>query len=412
MSDELGEEYQSRSADMIAFLSSGVAVYRGCQDRLFLYLTLAKMLAAEDYTLYSFQEGARIIPMIANLSKKWRLLSSIRNNEQKITEMCRLSNQNVDATIFEILVALKYVELGYQVEFVPEGAQRTPDLLIEKDGASRYVECKKMQRGNLYSYKEIDAWYEVVNGVGNILKKYCICGQFQFKFMAELEDINPKRVFRKIYKKLDVCKSIDGPFHVVKNQDFRIKFIPIDPALMRVDLDPLRHVSGATLIEYLTGGYSPFLQYRVQCKAAMEGAYVSNLETAAVISCDFASYRGAQIKAQHVKRKLFDAAGQLANGNSGDVHILVEECNGFHVYQRRLYKNFEAVQSFNDTGGGVERVYVHNVKYLVPLDGPFDVEETVTSFNREGAIPETMRDVWYAAETYEDGLGTMMEEWR
>jgi len=410
--EELGAEYQERMLAMATFLAGGPAVYRDCRDRLFLYLLLCNLFATEDYSPYIFQEGARIVPMIANLSKKWGMVSEVSNYEQKVSEMCRRNNGNVDATLFEILVAVNYVELGFNVEFVPETNQKTPDLLIEKDGVSRYVECKKMQRGNLYTYEEINAWYEIVGGVTKILRENNIGGHFHFKFTAELGDINPKRVFRRIYKKLEVCRTIGRSFPVVKNGHFRIKFTPIAPSLLNTDLDPKRHISGATFVEYLTGQYSPFLQYRVHCDADMDGGYVDHLRSATVISCDFASPKGTISKAQHVKRKLFDASKQLANGNSGDIHILVEECNGFHVYQRRLFNNFQAVQSFDDRDGGVERVYVHNVKYIVPLDGPFDVEETTTSFNRTGCTPEDVHSVWYASESLEEGHGTLMEEWR
>lgn len=408
---ELGEKYQERNQAIDIFLASGGTVYRGCKDKLFLYLSLANMLITEDYTKYIFQEGARIIPTIAKLSKNWDIIPQIKNYKNKINEMLRESNPNVDATIFEILVAIKYIELGYAVEFIPEGAQKTPDLLIKKGNIFRHVECKKMQRGNLYSYKEVDSWYEIVDGVSRIIKENEILGHFHFILKDETEDINPKRVFRKINKKLDVCRSINKSFYIVKNNDFKIKFTPIDTSLLHVDLDPLRHIRGTTLVEYLIKQYNPHFQYRVICAADMMGVYVSNIKFAAIISCDFASYKGRLKKSQHVKRKLFEASRQLANGKSGDIHILVEECNGLHVYERRLFDNFKVILTFDDKDGGIERVYLHNVKYLVPLDGPFDVEETVISFNREGYIPEDIHSVWYPADTYEVGFGTLMEEW-
>ncbi|WP_243546357.1 hypothetical protein [Pseudodesulfovibrio tunisiensis] len=412
LQERLGNQYGERIDGIITFLGTGDPIYRNCPDRLFLYVFYAQSIINNDFTLYNFNEGARSIPMFVNLAQKWPNIYEIGNYEDKITEMCDVANNNIDATIFEILVALGYVGLGYNVSFVPVGNRRTPDLQIEKNGVLRHVECKKMQRGNQYSYKELVRWYAIADGIKKIITETELSGHIHIKFLQVLEKINPKRIFRKIYKKIDVCQSITRPFHITKNKDFKIKFSPINPNLINVDMDPMRHVQGATIIEYLTGSYSPFINYKLLLSGQMYGPYIDRINSASVISGNLDNYKSAQKKAQHAKRKIAEATRQINAGYHGDIHILIEECNGLNTYHERLRNNFQEILSFEDNQEGLERIYLHIAKYIVPLEGLFDVEETVTTFNRNGFVPENIQSVWYAGEEYGEGFGNLMEEWQ
>ena len=61
--------------------------------------------------------------------------------------------------LFEISVALMYARNGWKVSFIPETAnQKTPDLLVEKDAESFYVECKRQAKVTEYSEIERREW--------------------------------------------------------------------------------------------------------------------------------------------------------------------------------------------------------------------------------------------------------------
>lgn len=408
----IGASYQTRMEAVVSSLTQRQPLYRSCKDRLFLYLFLSKALIFKHYSSYNLHEGARIIPVIANLSVNLPMLFNVVNYEDKISELCQPTNDNIDATLFEILVAIKYVALGFKVEFIPEAPPaKTPDLFVKKNGVGRFVECKKMQRGNLYSYNELDTWYEIADGAARIVADNELTGHIQFRFSSELKDINPKRVWRKIYKKLDICKTIGKPFHLVKNSDFRIKYTPIRSSKFNVELDMMKHISGPSFIDYLIGEYDPNLQYKVICDAQLEGAFVSSVRWASIFTCHFGSGRSSYLKAQHMKRKLVEAAKQLSVSGSGDVHILIEDCHGLNVYEKRLLRNLETMVQFEDRDNCVDRVYIHIAKYIVPLDGVFDVEETVDWFCKEGCTPESAFAVWFPAESFEEGYGTLLEEY-
>ncbi|WP_156925218.1 hypothetical protein [Nitratidesulfovibrio termitidis] len=406
------DAYNKRISDIIEYLLGSSAVFRECNDRLFLYLVFGRALIEENYIFYNLFEGARVIPMLFKLSSNWNSIESIANFEAKLEDLCRVTNRDVDAVIFELLVASAYKNSGYTVSFIPEAPpDRTPDIMIEKDGVTRYVECKKMQRGSDYSYKEMDRWYDIADIVRDIILESKISAHFHFKFKSELLDINPKRIIRKIRKKIETCKNISTQFHITKNEDFTIKFKPIDKSKFNTELDPMRNFGGPSFAEYLTGSYKNEYGYKIIGDVKIEEPpFVSIVNHASVMSHQFVGSRAAYKKAVHAKRKLIDASGQLTSTMPGNIHILVEDCQGLTVHESRAMRNIIEISNFTDTNGGVENIHLHVCKYVTPLNELFDVEETVISFHAPNCVPQVIPPVWFHTEQIEEGFGTLLQE--
>lgn len=407
-------EYTKRFNNICTYLIEGnKKIYRECQDTLFLYIVFSYGISNNIPYLYNVFEGARIIPAIFNLCKQWKNIYNITNYNDKIKLLCN-ENSDTDSVLFEILVALYYYENKYKVTFIKESNKKSPDLLITKNGKEEYVECKKMQRGNRYSYEEVDNWYIIANKIAYIIYKYNISGYFHFNFLDELKSINHKKVIRKIYKKINLCKNINKSCHIIKNKDFKIKFMPISSSKFNTELDPLRNIGGPSFIYYLIDQYKYSYMYKVLCKCEIEnGVFASNVKWASILSYQVNSKKSILNKSQHIIRLLNDAQQQIPDNASGKIHILIEEPLGKDVYRERLNKNRTKTENFSIKNKTIENIYIHYIKYITPLNELFDVEETTENF----LIPYYSKDynyprVWYPAEKEYDGFGSLFDDYK
>ena len=307
---------------------NGGRLYRDCKDLLFFYLLLFHCVLTNNFVLYNIQEGARIVPVIFNLSRKVFRIHEILNSDEKINDLCKDGSPEVDSIIFEMLVALQYLENGFDVEFIKKGLLKTPDIKITKKNLTKYVECKKLQRTNDYSYVEIDNWYKISDAISRILKPFKTKYDLHFTFYCELASINPKRVIGKLHRKLSRLISNSKSFSVANNKDFKIKATKIPESKFNIDLDPLRNISGPSFIYYLTEKYNPNYGYKVLCSAKVIGNFADNIEWASILSWESKSIIAIEKKSKHVKRHLSEAMKQLEPMNYGIIHILIEECNG------------------------------------------------------------------------------------
>ncbi|WP_162286919.1 hypothetical protein [Pantoea stewartii] len=104
-------------------------------------------------------QGSRIYPFFAAIGRHIKLSRKIKGIDVKINEVLNGKDNQPDATLFEIMIAITYARNGWQVEFIPETAKiKTPDLLVKKDGETFYVECKRQSKVTEYSEVERKEW--------------------------------------------------------------------------------------------------------------------------------------------------------------------------------------------------------------------------------------------------------------
>lgn len=53
--------------------------------------------------------------------------------------------------IFELSVALAYAAAGWEVEFIKEGAEKSPDMRVVRQHQEFFIECKRMARRTQYA---------------------------------------------------------------------------------------------------------------------------------------------------------------------------------------------------------------------------------------------------------------------
>ncbi len=412
--DKVGKSKFSERLKAIDDALAGDIQYssRTVEDKLFFYIAICTSFFRDTTTSYIATEYSRIYPMLFNLNEKWIHTKEIKNFENKFNELCsEKPSQSVDSLFFEILVAIAYIEQGYLVEFIEKASSKSPDIRISRDSITKYVECKKLQRANAFSYEELNTWYRFIDKLSQVIYPSSLCGQIHFKFKTSVKSININYIKRKLTKKIKKRKHT-RVINIVNNNSVKIIFRPFQNSTLHTELDPLRHISSPSLIYFLTGKYNYRFMYRFcMLEGQIYGGYVERIKRAFIFSCQLAYNEFSATRAQHIKRRLVEASEQITSSTPGSVHILIEECHNEATYQERNQKNMKIVQGFTDKNNGLEHVFIHYIKYVTPPDKQFDVEETVQCFRRIDIPPVIMPPIWYPVAEYSDGYGTLLTDY-
>ncbi|SBV91490.1 hypothetical protein KM92DES2_10140 [uncultured Desulfovibrio sp.] len=410
----IGEkQFAERQANAAQFyLSGGKSLYRDSDDLLFTYIINCMSTLENERYFYNPLEYSRIYPVILNLVNKWKFHTKITNFNRKLRTLCNTRENNIDAVLFEILTAFKYCELGYSVEFIKETNVTSPDILISKNNKSEYIECKKLQRANDYSYNELDCWYKISNLLLEQIKNMGLKGHFHFKFRIEIEKINAHTIVNAVMKKLK-RRNVLKPIRICNTKICKLTYNPINKDKFNTPLDPLPHKDGTSLLNYLTGKYNYRYIYKLLCSPIFEEfyPYISEIQWATVFSCQLASHVSLNNRVQSIKKHLAKASSQLSSTHPGNIHILIEEGQNAALFEKKCITNREIVENFFDRNGGVKHVFVHIAKHILPVNKQYDVEETIQNFSRDGLKPVIMTSIWYPVDEMRPGYGTMLYEY-
>ena len=401
------DEFKTRMMEYLKSLTKKKKLYRDCDDKLIMYISLSDAYFYNNIMFYDFNEGARIIPLFTNLAKKVDLIFRIKNYEDKMRKICSKRCDNVDSIFFELMVAIKYVELGFDVEFLRETSSKSPDLKIVYDGVESFVECKRLSRANSYAYEEIDRWYVIKEKIANAVKLKKISAEIHFEFKHELCRFSDKRIIEMV---ISIINSGTKKYWMLENEEIKITFSKIQSE--KLALDHAIHHSSPSLIHQLTGRYNPDFLYGAAMSGKGRFPYIEDLDYASIISCDANSEDSSEKKSQQVTHRLAKASKQLKSKKTGFVHFMIEGCNGENTYKKLVEKNYSSVMNFEDRDGVFIATYIHIIKYIVPIDQNFISEETVMYFAKNGFPPLPMRGCYYHYDETIRGHGTLYSDVR
>ncbi|RDU97856.1 hypothetical protein [Trinickia dinghuensis] len=102
---------------------------------------------------YDMFAGASLIPQIARLAHRIDVLSEIPGARKRIRSLWNGAPNEVDSTMFELLVAAGCSVMGRSIEFLDPKGGKTPDLRCH-DPYPLVIECKRKRALTSYEIKE------------------------------------------------------------------------------------------------------------------------------------------------------------------------------------------------------------------------------------------------------------------
>ncbi len=125
--------------------------------------------------LFDLGNNLMEIESIALISKDGR---KIKNSTRKMWRTRLTDSVSFEKAVYEIKVSSSLKRAGYQVCFIKEEKEKTPDMCVEKDGEKVYVECKQKDKKSQRDMRNQYLWDEilvnVLKALDNLGKNYAV----------------------------------------------------------------------------------------------------------------------------------------------------------------------------------------------------------------------------------------------
>ena len=105
---------------------------------------------------------------LAILANAIRLVKGLKGYEKLIDRLKR--REEFESAAFEAEIAASYVARGFDVEFVEEGNERSPDLVVSAEGKNFWVECKCRDALSDRDKKIFGIWAEVEKSISHYFR--------------------------------------------------------------------------------------------------------------------------------------------------------------------------------------------------------------------------------------------------
>jgi hypothetical protein len=105
------------------------------------------------HPVYDHFAGALLVPQLASLGSKLKVLSAVRGAAERVEALWRGPSSGSDSVAYELLVAAACAERGRDIEFIKPTIDKSPDLRCH-DPFPLVIECKRKRTLSDYEIAE------------------------------------------------------------------------------------------------------------------------------------------------------------------------------------------------------------------------------------------------------------------
>ncbi|MGF6442634.1 hypothetical protein [Paraburkholderia youngii] len=381
--DAIAAEFQRKSAELMGYVDAPLLAF---DDTIAWYLYLCELAIARPYEMPTYY-SSRTLPFIGVIGRKLQYAGSVQNLDAKLRETMTDRKREPDGFIFEVIVALSYAELGWTVEFLPEGGDPTPDMRVERSGAKLLVECKRMSSRSQYAIEEEALWRRHWEEAVPSLREQGQSVWLDVVAHTRLETLPNDWLSKRIAGLLPLTDSEATS----SDEDATVRARLIDRTALDSDLKwSSLKLAGSKLRHLLGGDWVPenaitSLSVEGERKDSSEtpGYFSTFLDTVdwasgATFSCD--ADDAIERKARDVKATIARAVRQLPNDQLAVLHVAFETLEGPGVEAQRMKKVISSIERM-ESMKAVIAIVLHAL-------GPVDSKDQVI------VIDETSSDFW------------------
>lgn len=344
-------------------------------------------------------QGSRIYPFFSAIGRHIELAKKIKGIDSKLHEILNGKNNQPDATLFEIMVAITYARNGWVVEFIPEKpTEKTPDLLVRKGGVSFYVECKRQSKVTGYSEEERKEWRARWMSLMPALMYFGNPVFIDVTFKTEVASTD-----RDIVKKSFLNIMLQGRLvteRTFEDATIKVGVRPINLAKVNAHFTKyFVRLNSPQFVSLLSGGFKSSDNY-THVTSPIDlvtvgpeddyhalNVFCTGLNTAYCARWVCIAEESIDKKAKDVKKLLSKAVSQAPEEMPTIVHIAYETLHGPHIEFQRADKIIASLAGFDCKGKNICAIYCHAIQPSVSEDD-WEIAETTTRFGRHGILPE------------------------
>ena len=345
--------------------------------------------ALDDPLCMDVSQASRALPFIHSLGARWQYADRVAGIQEKLRELVTKYKADPDGVIFEILVALSYAEMGYDVEMLPQvPPAKSPDLKVRCGNFELFVECKRLSRRSEYGEKERNEFLRVWDAASAFLAENGQWIWFDAKFHVEASSL-PTGYLLDLFKAKLPLKG--GEEVLVDSAEATIRARIINHRRVQEHLNRWRVKQPSAQLSVLLGTDWAPLNSEVTllsaskcseingCEAGVLGTFIESMGWACGMTRVFDAEESIERKARDVKTRLSQAVEQLPTGAASVVHIGVETLEGHDIERRRTEKVMASMPEFV-TDKPLAAVRVHLIQANQTIDKLWELDETVQKF--------------------------------
>lgn len=346
------------------------------------YLYLVDVLINEPHK-YEYFQGARVIPLFKRMGANLEILKSINGIDKRVKDLLKKRRNEADALLFEILTALLWTMNGYEVTFIDEANNKTPDLIARKDGREWQIECKRQSKTSNYTYKETEKRQKMLSHIRDILIDKGIL--LDINFHVELVDLPDTFLKDLLSSKINL--AIPGKIVSNEQVDIDLTYVVMDRVKNHLAKYYVKHNS--PMLNKLIGG-KPVDNKAFSCgvlgdffrvgEGDVNNLYVSDISKAFGVYWNCDAKEALWSKARDIKSQLRKAMNQFDPENTSVVHIGLETFDGPIVENIREDKIGHTIQDIDTSETCLEWVFCHFFQAYSPHDRDWVFDETVSKF--------------------------------
>src|SRR5258708_28767622 len=264
-------------------------------------------------------DAALLIPIVAALCDRLEGIHAVKGGNEKFQEMLQKPNGEFRGKLYELLVAGRSAEKGYDVEFAETGPEVSPDLRIRHLGVPLVIECKFQSQWSATEQKEIEVLRAIFDSLCEEYVRHGMTAAVELTFVARISDVSPEMVLRDTKIQLDSLV----PYGKRDVEWGNCQVLPLDPEVEWND--PTRLYSPNFLSHVFQWNVDE--QWDGICASVQDRGSLITQRARLPFCVKWRLVHRADewAKARHVMRSLQEAANQVPVGEMGCLYVGFED---------------------------------------------------------------------------------------
>ena len=342
----------------------------------------------EDPGNYDFHMGALYVPELTALGIALPLLDEVKGDtKQRIADLAAGPSAGVESTIYELLVASGCVRQGREIEFIPAGQDKSPDIRLHDFVVPTVIECKRKQFLTEYERAEEVAVRALFDAMHLELTRYGASGTLEVTFRCEVHDIAPLEFAETVRRAAGFAPNVDLQYEW---GDVRFMLLPKDG-----DITPCRLYSPYFLEAVFGWDYDIPAHDGIMCRVSAPETLITDAVSSPVgMKWTSVSERAVLVKARLMGSLLKSACDQVPLGEMGVVYLCYQEGGRPEIANERTEAIIKQISAWWHRAGIVIPVIFLQRLYPRALsDGSPDLIENCVHLVSDHADPDIVSEL-------------------
>jgi hypothetical protein len=328
------------------------------------YLAQAHALL-NDRRSYDLMLGSRIVPFMKHIGSGAEMLRQMPGAAQRVSRLLRERTADPESVIFELAVAVAYVQDGFSTEFIPDaaGGERRPDLAVKRGALKAEIECKRLRKGD-YERSEAARQRLIFDELTALIHDRRLSLHMDAIYMRELNDIPTDYLANWVRRAVD-CRLMLPSGFPWKDQFGQGNVKLANLKAVHQDTANSSLIFGPKMARLLAGVPVADRGYNMTASAKedrRDARFVEQLYYGTVVTWQCVADASVNARARYIRSKLAEIDEQLKFSPAGIAHVAMDAERDTIAADLRRERNKEVIQQFSFKSKMIA-AYLH---YFVP----------------------------------------------